>query len=159
MRSQRLRKVAGGEADATAGSGHQDPLSGVETTQFDKPRIGSVVGCSHRGALCVVEAVGEGGEAPYRDRSDFGEGPGLVATDDPVARFEAAFGIGLDDFAGKFEAQSEGRLGFELVFALRHQQVRKIERRGMDPDQSLSGLSCGRRDVLQADAREVIAQR
>ncbi len=132
----------------------EERLAGLELAAFDERDVGSNIGAD-RGREARPSS-GDGVEIARGADGVVGEGAGLGAVGDARAGLQAyAFARGVDH-AGQVHADGEGRVGFELVFALEHQEVGEVEAGGLDAIADFAGAGFRRRQVLQGDAGEIL---
>jgi len=126
LRSHRASKVARCKTHAAAGPVDENGLSGPQSADFDEGHICGLVSGSHCGRAREIQTGGNGPERGCGEGGIFGKRPRLCTAAHFVARLEPTRFRCFDDFAGHFEPGHQRHVGFELVFALRHQQVRVI---------------------------------
>ena len=136
--AEHLADLDGGKPNAAAGAVHQQHFAGLKLAAIDQRVIGRAVAGQKRRALGVVE--GRRQRHQLRRRGD-----GLVAIgavphldDHPVADRDALGRVDLDDIAGGLHARRERQRRLELIFAGRHQHVRKIDPGGANGDAHLA---------------------
>ena len=134
-------------------------MPGLEPTDFDQRGIGGAIGRTERGCGDHTDARWHGGEGAGRDHGIFGKSARLVAPVNAIAGLEPAIRIGLNHFAGKFQPGDEGYIGFELIVAPRHQQIREIERGGVDFYQHFARTTLGQGQVNQRATGQVERER
>ncbi len=138
LRPERPCEIAGSEPNAAASSVDQNRLSRDKAAKFDERRIGGGV-CRTGAAACAkLDAIGNDAQTVCRDAGHIRQTRRFLRRPLPGLRAQSRrLGISFDHFAGQFHAGDEGRLRFELVHPLRHQQVGIIERCGANTDQHI----------------------
>jgi hypothetical protein len=153
-RAEHLAKVDGGEADAAAGAMHQQRLAGLDGGAAHQGDVGGQVGGRVGGGLLEAQPLGLRPDGGGGNDHTLGEAAVTSAEHDGVALAHArdAFAEGVHD-AGALHARGEGEGRFELVFALDHQDVGEVHRRGAEPHAHLARSRARVRARPRATAR------
>src|SRR4051794_32655554 len=149
-RAQHLPDLNGGESDAAASAMHQQHLAGFDPAAIDQCMIGGAVAGEIGRSFRIVERRGHRRELRGRHHRFVGEGAMTHLHDDLVAHGNASrLRVHFGHVAGSFHARRERQLRLELIFAGRHQHVRKIETGGADRDAHLTRLQGPRWKLFQ----------
>src|SRR5581483_9777710 len=151
-RAEQLAHLDRREADAAAGTVHQEHLAGRELAAIDQRMMGRAVRGEKSRTLRIIEIAGH----PYELRGrhhrlvDIGAVPHL--DDHLVANSDARSTISLDHVAGRLHARRERQLWLELIVARRHQYVGEIDAGRADRNPHLALAQGARGDLLQPQA-------